>query len=87
MNSNLVFKWPRALHAGEYDLVELVPVTMEAPAREIEQLLPEPVASAASASCHRDLRRQPRVRIEGSSHEAALLLGHRMLLGPSGPTA
>ena len=49
VNSNLVFKWRRALLAGEYDPVDLLPVTVEAPAQEIEQPAPAPVASAAPA--------------------------------------
>lgn len=35
VNPNRVFKWRRALRAGEYDPVDLLPVTVEAPAQEI----------------------------------------------------
>jgi transposase len=87
VNPNLVFKWRRALRAGEYDPVDLLPVTVEAPAQEIEQPAPAPVASAAPAGAIEISVGNTRVRIEGSPHEATLLLVLRMLRGTSGPTA
>ncbi|AOI68723.1 IS66-like element accessory protein TnpA [Burkholderia ubonensis] len=87
VNPNLVFKWRRALRAGEYDPVDLLPVTVEAPAQEMEQPTPAPVASAAPAGAIEICVGNTRVRIEGSPHEATLLLVLRMLRGASGPTA
>nr|WP_081081483.1 transposase [Burkholderia stagnalis] len=46
VNLNLVFKWRRALRTGEYDPAGLLPVTVEAPAQETEQLAPSPIATA-----------------------------------------
>ncbi|WP_319002067.1 MULTISPECIES: transposase [Burkholderia cepacia complex] len=66
VNPNLVFKWRRALRAGEYDSVDLLPVTVEAPAQEIEQPAPAPVASAAPAGTIEISVGNTRVRIEGS---------------------
>lgn len=87
VNPNRVFKWRRALRAGEYDPVDLLPVTVEAPAQEIEQPAPAPVASAAPAGAIEISVGNTRVRIEGSPHAATLLLVLRMLRGTSGPTA
>ncbi|WP_111994194.1 IS66-like element accessory protein TnpA [Burkholderia pseudomallei] len=87
VNPNRVFKWRRALRAGEYDPVDLLPVTVEAPAQEIEQPAPAPVARAAPAGAIEISVGNTRVRIEGSPHEATLLLVPRMLRGTSGPTA
>lgn len=89
VNPNLVFKWRRALRAGEYDPVDLLPVTVEAPAQEIEQPAPAPapVASAAPAGAIEISVGNTRMRIEGSPHEATLLLVLRMLRGTLGPTA
>ncbi len=89
VNPNLVFKWRRALRAGEYDPVDLLPVTVEAPAQEIEQPAPAPapVASAAPAGAIEISVGNTRMHIEGSPHEATLLLVLRMLRGTLGPTA
>ncbi|MBM5581927.1 IS66-like element accessory protein TnpA [Burkholderia pseudomallei] len=87
VNPNRVFKWRRVLRAGEYDPVDLLPVTVEAPAQEIEQPAPAPVARAAPAGAIEISVGNTRVRIEGSPHEATLLLVPRMLRGTSGPTA
>ncbi|KGC46582.1 putative transposase [Burkholderia pseudomallei] len=87
VNPNRVFKWRRALRAGEYDPVDLLPVTVEAPAQEIEQPAPAPVARAAPAGAIEISVGNTRVRIEGSPHEGTLLLVPRMLRGTSGPTA
>jgi transposase len=35
LNTNLVFKWRRALRAGEYDPVDLLSVRIDAPATEV----------------------------------------------------
>jgi transposase len=35
LNTNLVFKWRRSLHAGEYDPVDLLPVKIDSPEPEI----------------------------------------------------
>ncbi len=87
VNPNRVFKWRRALRAGEYDPVDLLPVTVEAPAQEIEQPAPAPVGRAAPAGAIEISVGNTRVRIEGSPHAATLLLVPRMLRGTSGPTA
>ena len=87
VNPNLVFKWRRALRAGEYDPVDLLPVTVEAPAQEMEPPTPASVVSAGPAGAIDISVGNTRVRIEGSPHEATLLLVLRMLRGASGPTA
>ncbi len=87
VNPNLVFKWRRALHANEYDPVDLLPVTVEAPAQEMEPPTPASVVSAGPAGAIETSVGNTRVRIEGSPHEATLLLVLRMLCGASGPTA
>ncbi|MBO7825354.1 transposase, partial [Burkholderia pseudomallei] len=87
VNPNRVFKWRRALRAGEYDPVDLLPVTVEAPAQEIEQPAPALVGRAAPAGAIEISVGNTRVRIEGSPHAATLLLVPRMLRGTSGPTA
>ena len=87
VNTNLVFKWRRALRAGEYDPGDLLPVTVEAPVQEIEQPAPAPVASAAPIGAIEISVGNTRVRIEGSPNEATLLLVLRMLRGTSGSTA
>ncbi|MFP2984921.1 IS66-like element accessory protein TnpA, partial [Burkholderia pseudomallei] len=68
VNPNRVFKWRRALRAGEYDPVDLLPVTVEAPAQEIEQPAPAPVGRAAPAGAIEISVGNTRVRIEGSPH-------------------
>lgn len=87
LNPNLVFKWRRALRAGEYDPVGFLPVTVEASAQEIEQPISVPVGSAASAGAIEISVGNTRVRIEGSPDEGTLLLVLRMLRGPSGSAA
>ncbi len=85
VNPNLVTNWRRALRTGEYDPVCLLPVTVEARAQETEQPAPAPTASTAPASVIEIIVGNTRVRIEGSPHEATLLLALRMLRG-TGPT-
>jgi transposase len=46
LNTNLVFKWRRALHAGEYDPVGLLPIKIDAPATEVAP----PASSPASVT-------------------------------------
>ncbi|MCK4154194.1 IS66-like element accessory protein TnpA [Ralstonia pseudosolanacearum] len=87
LNPNLVFKWRRALRAGEYDPIGLLPVTVEAPAQEIEQPVPAPVGSAAPAGAIEISVGNTRVRIEGSPDEGTLLLVLRMLRSTSGSAA
>ncbi len=84
LNPNLVFKWRRALHAGEYDPVGLLPVTVEAPVQEMKQPAPSPVGSATPAGAIEISVGNTRVRIEGSPDEATLLLVLRMLRSTSG---
>jgi transposase len=50
VNTNLLFKWRRALRAGEYDPVGLLPVTVEAPAPQTER--PTPPAAPTSVDRH-----------------------------------
>lgn len=85
LNANLLFKWRRALRAGEYDPVGLLPVTVAAPAQEIEQPTPSatPVASAAALGAIEINVGNTRVRIEGSPNEATLRLVLHMLRGTS----
>lgn len=87
LNPNLVFKWRRALRAGEYDLISLLPVTVEAPVQEIEQQVPAPVGSAAPAGTIEISVGNTRVRIEGSPDEGTLLLVLRMQRSASGSAA
>lgn len=81
LNPNLVFKWRRALRAGEYDPVDLLPVTVEASVQEMKQPAPTPVASAAPTGAIKISVGNTRVRIEGSPNEAMLLSVLRMLRG------
>ena len=85
LNPNLVFKWRRALRAGEVDPSDLLPVAVEAPERQREQ--PAPVAGAAWAGAIKISVGNTRMRIEGSPNEATLTLVLRMLRGTSGSTS
>lgn len=87
LNPNLVFKWRRALRAGEYDPVGLLPVTVEASAQEMEPPAPAPVGSAVPAGAIEISVGNTRVRIEGSPDEGTLLLVLRMLRSTSGSAA
>ncbi|MBA9859923.1 IS66-like element accessory protein TnpA [Ralstonia insidiosa] len=87
LNPNLVFKWRRALRAGEYDPVGLLPVTVESPVQEIEQSASAPVDSAVPAGAIEISVGNTRVRIEGSPDEGTLLLVLRMLRSTSGSAA
>lgn len=87
LNPNLVFKWRRALLAGEYDPVGLLPVTVEARVQEIEQSASAPVGSAVPAGAIEIRVGNTRVRIEGSPDEGTLLLVLRMLRSTSGSAA
>lgn len=87
LNPNLVFKWRRALRAGEYNPVGLLPVTVDASAQEIEQSISVPVGSAAPGGTIDISVGNTRVRIEGSPDEGTLLLVLRMLRSTSGSTA
>jgi len=87
LNPNLVFKWRRALRAGEYDPVGLLPVTVEAPVQEIEQSASSPVDRAVPAGAIEISVGNTRVRIEGSPDEGTLLLVLRMLPSTSGSAA
>jgi transposase len=82
VNTNLLFKWRRALRAGEYDPVGLLPVTVEAPAPQFERpaaATPTPVIGAAAVGAIEINVGNTRVRIEGSPNEATLRLVLRML--------
>jgi transposase len=85
VNTNLLFKWRRALRAGEYDPVGLLPVTVEAPAPQIERptptATPTPVIGATAMGAIEINVGNTRVRIEGSPHEATLRLVLHMLRG------
>jgi transposase len=78
VNTNLLFKWRRALRDGEYDPVGLLPVTVEAPAPQIERpapaATPTPVIGAAAVGAIEINVGNTRVRIEGSPNEATLRL-------------
>lgn len=87
LNPNLVFKWRRALRAGEYDPIGLLPVTVEAPVQEIEQPISAPVGNAAPVGAIEISVGTTRVRIEGSPDEGTLLLVLRMLRSASGSAA
>ncbi|KVF96966.1 DNA-binding protein [Burkholderia vietnamiensis] len=83
LNPNLVLKWRRALRAGEYDPVDLLPVTVDTPAQEMEQPAPAPVTCATAAGAIEISVGNTRVRIEGSPSETTLLLVLRMLRSTS----
>jgi transposase len=81
VNTNLLFKWRRALRAGEYDPVGLLPVTVEAPTQETARPAPiatQAVSTAALGAIEINVG-STRVRIEGSPNEATLRLVLRML--------
>lgn len=81
VNTNLLFKWRRALRAGEYDPAGLLPVTVEAPMPEIERptQAATPVIGAAAVGAIEINVGDTRVRIEGSPNEATLRLVLQML--------
>lgn len=87
VNTNLLFKWRRALRAGEYDPVGLLPVTVETPAPQIERptatVMPTPVIGAAAMGALEINLGNTRVRIEGSPNEGGLQLVLRMLRNTS----
>jgi transposase len=85
VNTNLLFKWRRALRAGEYDPVGLLPVTVEAPAPQFERptATPTPVIGAAAVGAIEINVGNTRVRIEGSPNEATLRLVLCMLRNTS----
>lgn len=87
VNTNLLFKWRRALRAGEYDPVGLLPVTVEAPASQIEPstptVTPTPVTGATAMGAIEINVGKTRVRIEGSPNEATLRLVLNMLRATS----
>lgn len=89
VNTNLLFKWRRALRAGEYDPVGLLPVTVEAPAPQIERPTltatptPTPIIGAAAVGAIEINVGNTRVRIEGSPNEATLRLVLCMLRNTS----
>ena len=87
LNPNLVFKWRRALRAGEYDPVGLLPVTVESPVQEIGQSASAPVDSAVPAGAIEISVGNTRVRIEGSPDEGTLLMVLRMLRSTLGSAA
>ena len=76
VNTNLLFKWRRALRAGECEPEGLVPVTLEAPTQEIARPTPAatPVARADAVGAIEINVGNTRVRIEGSPNEATLRL-------------
>lgn len=87
LNTNLVFKWRRALHAGEYDPVDLLPVRIDTAVTDLAPpaSIPAPVTAVPGAievsvgnAC---------VRIEGAPDEGTLMLVLRMLRGMPGATA
>lgn len=87
VNTNLLFKWRRALRAGEYDPVGLLPVTVEAAAPQFERpassATPTPVIGAAAVGTIEINVGNTRVRIEGSPNEATLRLVLCMLRNTS----
>jgi len=87
VNTNLLFKWRRALRAGEYDSMGLLPVKVEAPAPQIERptltATPTPVIGAAAVGAIEINVGNTRVRIEGSPNEATLRLVLCMLRNTS----
>jgi transposase len=87
VNTNLLFKWRRALRAGEYDPVGLLPVTVEVAAPQIERptptVTPAPVIGTAAVGAIEVNVGNTRVRIEGSPNEATLRLVLCMLRNTS----
>lgn len=73
-------EWRRALRAGEYDPVGLLPVTVEAPVPQFERpaptATPTPVIGAASMGAIEINVGNTRVRIEGSPNEATVIFRH-----------
>lgn len=86
LNPNLVFKWRRALRAGEYDSIGLLPATVEASVPEVAPAA-APLTDTAPTGTIEINAGHVRVRIEGSPNEASLLLVPRMLRGTTGSAA
>jgi transposase len=79
LNTNLVFKWRRALHAGEYDPVALLPVKIDAALTEVAQTASIPAPATAPSGAIEISVGNSRVRIEGAPDESTLMLVLRML--------
>jgi transposase len=87
LNTNLEFKWRRALHAGEYDPVDLLPVKVGAALTEVAPRASIPAPVTASLGAIEISVGNSRVRIEGAPDESALMLVLRMLRGMPGAAA
>nr|WP_230508863.1 IS66 family insertion sequence element accessory protein TnpB [Paraburkholderia sp. MMS20-SJTR3] len=86
-NTNLVFKWRRALHAGEYDPVALFPIKMDAAPTEVAPTASIPAPATAPSRAIEISVGNPRVRIEGAPDESTLMRVLRMLRGMPGAAA
>jgi transposase len=87
LNTNLVFKWRRALHAGEYDPVDLLPVKVDAALTEVAPPASIPAPVTAPSGAIEISVGNSRVRIDGVPDERTLMLVLRMLRGMSGAAA
>jgi transposase len=87
LNTNLVFKWRRSLHAGEYDPLDLVPVKIATPVAELEPPAATPAPVTAPAGAIEISVGNARMRIEGAPDEGTLMLVLRILRGMPGSTA
>ncbi|OTP74126.1 putative transposition-related protein [Caballeronia sordidicola] len=87
LNTNLVFKWRRALHASEYDPVDLLPVKVDAALTEVAPPASIPAPVTAPSGAIEISVGNSRVRIDGVPDERTLMLVLRMLRGMSGAAA
>ena len=87
LNTNLVFKWRRASHAGEYDPTDLLPVKIDAAMTDIAPPASIPAPVTAQPAAIEISVGSARVRIEGAPDEGTLMLVLRMLRGMPGATA
>lgn len=84
LNANLVFKWRRSLHAGEYDQVDLLPVLVETPPVKLERSTATPMPGTATLGIIEISIGAAKVRIEGTPDESTLLQVLSMLHGLPG---
>ncbi|WP_392396108.1 IS66-like element accessory protein TnpA [Paraburkholderia caledonica] len=87
LNTNLVFKWRRALHAGEYDPVDLLPIKIDAAVTEVAPPASIPAPVTAPPGAIEISVGNTRVRIDGIPDESTLMLVLRMLRGMPGAAA
>jgi transposase len=84
LNTPLAFRWRRALHAGEYDPVDLLPVKIDT---SVTEAAPPTSFPALVTALPGTIEIGVGMRIEGAPDEGTLMLVLRMLRGKPVATA